>query len=200
MERIKLFGLTGQSGAGKSTVARIFEENGFLVIDADRIVAELYNGNSACLMAVASQFGKDIIKPQGGLDRALLAKRAFSSEQSKALLNRLVHPFVTARLFEVLKEHPQVRAAVFDAPQLFESNADVICDAVICVIADTETRLQRICRRDNISVQQAMQRIKAQLDEDYFKKHSDFILENNGSENSLNDKAVSIINRLKNSI
>ncbi|MBQ4262312.1 MAG: dephospho-CoA kinase, partial [Ruminococcus sp.] len=73
MARIKIIGLTGQSGAGKSTAARLFEENGFTVINADTLVRNIYTANPACLKAVAASFGQDIILPDGTLDRRLLA-------------------------------------------------------------------------------------------------------------------------------
>ncbi len=105
------------------------------------------------------------------------------SESCSAALNAIVHPFVTARLFELLKGAYGV--VVFDAPQLFEAGADVICDGIIAVVADEKLRLNRIMQRDNLTEEQAVSRIKAQFSEDYFKTHADIIIENNSDERNL---------------
>ena len=168
MKRFKLIGLTGQSGAGKSTVSRVFAEKGAHIIDADAIVAQLYNAQSPCLKTVAACFGADILRKDGTLDRRLLASRAFADAESTALLGRLVHPFVTARLFELLRGAEGV--VVFDAPQLYEAGADIICDAVIAVVADKGRRMARIIARDGITEEQAESRLQAQLSERFFRE------------------------------
>ena len=95
MNRIKIVGLTGQSGAGKSTVSAYFAKNGMCVINADEIVKNLYTPGSVCLKAVSGVFGQDIILSDGNIDRPLLAKRAFSSKEthicSIQLFIRLLH-------------------------------------------------------------------------------------------------------------
>ena len=194
MEQYKLIGLTGQSGAGKSTVAEVFAKLGAYVINADMIVAELYNAGSPCLKAVAAEFGQDILKPDGTLDRKLLAQRAFASRERTDALNRLVHPFVTARLFELLRGAEGI--VVFDAPQLFEANADVICDAVVAVTADKDIRVNRIIKRDYLSEEQALLRVNAQYGEEYFRARADYIIENNFDEESLRTQAEKVYNKL----
>ena len=194
MKHYKLIGLTGQSGAGKSTVAEVFAKLGAYVINADKIVAELYNAGSPCLKAVAAEFGQDILNPDGTLDRRKLAQRAFASRERTNALNRLVHPFVTARLFELLRGAEGI--VVFDAPQLFEANADVICDAVVAVTADKDIRVNRIIKRDSLSEEQAMLRVNAQYGEEYFRARADYIIENNFDEESLRIQAEKVYNKL----
>ena len=194
MKHYKLIGLTGQSGAGKSTVAEVFAKLGAYVINADKIVAELYNAGSPCLKAVAAEFGQDILNPDGTLDRKLLAQRAFASRERTDALNRLVHPFVTARLFELLRGAEGI--VVFDAPQLFEADADVICDAVVAVTADKDIRVNRIIKRDSLSEEQAMLRVNAQHGEEYFRARADYIIENNFDEESLRSQAEKVYNKL----
>ena len=194
MKHYKLIGLTGQSGAGKSTVAEVFAKLGAYVINADMIVAELYNSGSPCLKAVAAEFGQDILKPDGTLDRRKLAQRAFASSERTDDLNRLVHPFVTARLFELLRGAEGI--VVFDAPQLFEADADVICDAVVAVTADKDIRIKRIIKRDSLSEEQALLRVNAQYGEEYFRARADYIIENNTDEESLRIQAEKVYNKL----
>ena len=194
MKHYKLIGLTGQSGAGKSTVAEVFAKLGAYVINADKIVAELYNAGSPCLKAVAAEFGQDILNPDGTLDRRKLAQRAFASRERTDALNRLVHPFVTAWLFELLRGADGI--VVFDAPQLFEADADVICDAVVAVTADKDIRIKRIIKRDVLSEEQAMLRVNAQYGEEYFRARADYIIENNFDEECLRSQAEKVYNKL----
>ena len=179
MTRVKLIGLTGQSGAGKSTAAELFEENGMTVINADALVAEIYESSPACLKSVAASFGADIINPDGTLNRKLLARRAFESKDNTALLGAIVHPFVIAETLKILKTLSGT--VVFDAPQLFESNMDAVCDVIVSVTADEGVRAGRIIERDGLTREQARERISAQHSEEFFRSHSDYILENNGN-------------------
>ena len=183
MRQYRLIGLTGQSGAGKSTVSAVFASHGATVIDADAIVAQLYRDRSPCLKTVAASFGADILSADGTLDRRLLASRAFASAENTALLGRLVHPFVTARLLELLRGAKGV--VVYDAPQLLESGADAICDCVVAVVADRALRRQRIMTRDGLSEQEADSRLNAQLGEEIFRRRADIIIENNTDRETL---------------
>lgn len=198
MKKCRILGLTGQSGAGKSTVAEFLEQNGFYVISADLLVRKIYNSGSPCLKTIAAVFGEDIISDNGTPDRKLLAKRAFSSKENTALLSSIVHPFVTAELFTQIKKAAESGATtvVYDAPQLFESNADVICDEIISVTAEKSVRLERICKRDNISKENALMRMNAQLDEEFFRENSDYIIENNSDLSSLNVQLESLLKQI----
>lgn len=198
MKKCRILGLTGQSGAGKSTVAEFLEQNGFYVISADLLVKKIYNSGSPCLKTIAAVFGEDIISDNGTPDRKLLAKRAFSSKENTALLSSIVHPFVTAELFTQIKKAAESGATtvVYDAPQLFESNADVICDKIISVTAEKSVRLERICKRDNISKENALMRMNAQLDEEFFRENSDYIIENNSDLSSLNVQLESLLKQI----
>ncbi len=192
MRHYKLIGLTGQSGAGKSTVSRFFAANGATVIDADAIVAQLYTPGSPCLKTVAACF---ILSADGTLDRKLLAQRAFATAENTALLGELVHPFVTAVLFRRLKQAQGL--VVYDAPQLFEANGDAICDCVIAVVADEAVRRERIISRDGLSPEQADARIKAQHSEAFFRQNADHIIENNADEATLRQTAARVLCAVK---
>ena len=194
MKRVKIIGLTGQSGAGKSTAAQVFEQNGFAVINADSLVKRVYEQNEYCLDAVAARFGSDIIKPGGTLNRKLLAKRAFSSEENTRALGGIVHPFVLSEFLNELKGASGY--AVFDAPQLFESGIDIICDTVVSVVAEESTRLARIMNRDGITEDEARQRINAQFSEEFFRANSDYIIENN-TDGGLEQKTLELIAVIK---
>lgn len=199
MNRCKIIGLTGQSGSGKSTVAKCFENHGFKIINADLLVKKIYESNSPCVKTISAVFGSDVINLDGTPDRKLLAQRAFSSSANTETLGKIVHPFVNAELFKEIDKavNENENTVVYDAPQLFESNAHVICDVIISLIADREIRVERICERDNITVEQAEQRINAQLAELFFRENSDFIIENNGSIEMLKQQAEYLINNMR---
>lgn len=193
MKKVKLIGLTGQSGAGKSTAAKVFSQNGFAVINADELVKKVYEKGSPCLSAVAARFGGDVVNPDGTLNRPALAQKAFSSKEATNALNGLVHPFVLSELLKELKEVSGT--AVFDAPQLFESGIDVLCDVIVSVVADEEIRAKRIIERDGLTAEQAAQRIKAQYSEEFFRTNSDYIIENNKGD--LENKVMEVIRLIK---
>lgn len=186
-------------GAGKSTVSKVFAKNGTAVINADELVAELYMPDSVCLKILSAEFGSDIILPNKNLDRKKLAQRAFATKEKTAVLGKLIHPFVLSLFLEKTEKlvNNDKKFIVFDAPQLFESKANVICDYIISVTADENIRKQRIMQRDGISEEMAESRINAQLSENYFKENSDFILENTGTKQELIDKAEGLFGYIR---
>ncbi len=178
-----VIGLTGPSGSGKSRIAEIFTDYGLPLIDADRVYHELLAPPSPCLDELADHFGVGILTPNGLLDRRALGRIVFSDPQALADLNGIAHRYVMA---EIRRRLEQLRrngttAAVIDAPQLFEAGADRDCNVIVSVLADKMTRLERIVRRDGIEPEIALQRINAQKSDDFFRTHSDYIIENNDS-------------------
>ena len=198
MKNYKIIGLTGQSGAGKSTVAKLFESKNAFIINADILVNELYEPHSPCLKMLSAVFGKEIINSDKTLNRKKLAEKAFATKENTQLINSLVHPYVIMLFLKKLKSAVSggSKIIVFDAPQLFESNADVFCDYIVSVTADKDRRIKRICGRDGISEKQALRRINAQLDEEFFKNNSDYIIENNDDFKSLQSKFDEFFNSL----
>lgn len=198
MKKCRIIGLTGQSGAGKSTVAKFLENSGFAVINADMLVKKTYESDSPCLKTIALVFGEDIITSNGTPDRRLLAQRAFETKEKTAMLSSIVHPFVTALFLAEVKNAVQsgTYTIVYDAPQLFESNADIFCDEIIAVVADKAVRLDRICKRDNISEKFALMRMNAQLSEEFFRENCGMIIENNADLDVLNNQLDNLINKL----
>lgn len=181
-------GLTGPSGAGKGYVGKIFEKHGFTVIDCDEIVKNIYDTDTALLHRLKTEFGSQIFADEK-LDKTVLAQIVFSNKTKLETLNKLVHPAVI-RQCEQLASVP----CVLDAPQLFEANAQSKCAKTVSVIADRNTRLERIIRRDCITEEQAKARIDAQLDEEYYIKNSDFIILNNGED--VESQVKNIINTI----
>lgn len=174
-----IIGLTGQTGAGKSTVSEMLSQMDCVIINADSIAREALEKNSDCLKRLAELFGYDIIDDEGNCRRRLLAQRAFSSPKNKRLLDKTTHPWIIRRTTEYIEayRHSTDRPIVFDAPLLFESGGDKLCDVIISVTAPEELRLERIIRRDGLSVGEARLRMSAQHDADYYIQGSDYVID-----------------------
>ena len=152
-----VIGLTGPTGAGKSSVTSVAEELGFKVIDCDKVARVALEKGSSGLDAVAEVFGNDILNEDGSLNRAALAQKAFSTRENTELLIKTVFPYIT----DLVKQEITDDRVLLDAPTLFESGIDNVCDEVIAIISDEKTRLERIMQRDSIDEDAAMLRISA---------------------------------------
>lgn len=176
-----IIGLTGPTGAGKTTIAALLAREGFLVLDGDRIAREAMQPGSPLLPRLAEAFGGDILLPDGNLDRRLLARRAFASEETTALLNALTHPEIERRMFDEIAAHPDCPAAVIDAAALIESGISQKCDLLAVVLAPQEVRLARILARDGISPEDAETRMRAQHPDSFYTDKADVVLLNDGA-------------------
>ena len=199
---MKIIGLTGPSGAGKSYVASVFSANGAACINADAAARKAVVKGSGCLELLKKSFGDDILMTDGNLDRAVLAKRAFSSKQNTELLNSITHPFIIDIILKELTFHRNNGAdiAVIDAPQLFEADLGVVCDITVGVLAEKNIRINRIMKRDGIAIDAANLRIAASFSDDYFKENCDIIIYNNGNIEELETAAVNVIQRIETEI
>lgn len=178
-----IVGLTGQSGAGKTSVSKYFEKNDFAVINCDLVARNVTNAGSECNKSLVKIF-PDCFDKSLTLDRTTLAKIVFSNEKKLKLLNDTIFPFIIAdinheinRLISTGKKY-----ILLDAPTLFEAGADSICDVIISCVAERNLRAERISKRDNISAELINKRFDSQKSEDFFRHNSDYIVENNKDE------------------
>lgn len=181
---MRVFGLTGPSGSGKSLVARLLCEYGFEHIDADAVYHNLLIPPSECLDELTREFGEGILNAGGMLDRKKLASIVFADGNQDKLekLNRITHKYVHARI-RLIMRHLEINGAVgcvIDAPLLFEAGVDRDCELVISVLADKTIRAERICARDGISYERAMARISSQKSDDFYVSRSEEVIYNNG--------------------
>lgn len=175
-----IIGLTGQTGAGKSTVSEILEKYGCYHIDADKVAHDILENNKAVREKLKEHFGEDIIDKDGKIDRKILAARAFADKDSTLALNALTHPAVNNKIQNIILKQKEygTKAVIIDAIALFESGEAKICDYTVAVTAPREIRLERIIARDKISVPRANERINAQKDESFFTLNADYIINN----------------------
>lgn len=184
---MQVIGLTGPTGAGKSSVGTVFSEYGIPSIDCDAVAREVTRPGTACLSRLAEAFGPAILRADGALDRRRLATIVFSDPGQLERLNTLIFPFILEAIRERLRalEAEGHARVLLDAPTLFESGADALCSRIVAVTAEPEVRLARICRRDGITPEEARHRMASQHTEAFFRTHSDFVIENNGPADDL---------------
>ena len=199
MTDIAVIGLTGQSGAGKTTVCKVFDENGFAIINADKIAREIMYKDSPCLKELTECFGGDILKENGELDRQKLAGIVFKDSEKLKQLNAISYPYITFEILEKIKYYASQgeHFVLLDAPTLFESRADDFCDLIISVTATEKVRTARIAQRDGLTPEQIKERFSSQHTEKFFVNHSDFIIKNNKSVESLVEKATEVAEKIK---
>ena len=190
-------GLTGPTGSGKSTVARILKEKGYFVVDTDKIARKIMEKGSPVLKEIANTFGDDVVN-EGVLDRKLLAKRAFSDKDSTEKLNKITHPKIYELALLQIEEysHKGYDKFVLDAPVLFESKGERFCNTTIAVTASLDTRIKRIKARDNLTADEVMTRVSAQHSDDYYIKRADYHIENNSTTQDIEKEILKIIERL----
>ena len=174
-----VLGLSGASGSGKSFVAEYFVNKGAVVVDADKIAREITEKGSDVLKKLAEAFGEDIISTDGELNRRLLASRAFSDEKKTALLTSITHPEIIKHCKERCeKAVNEGKTVILDAPLLFSSGLNDICDFSLLVSAPEEVRAQRIRERDKISDEEIKKRFSAQVTEMSLAEKADFKIKN----------------------
>ncbi len=186
-------GLVGQSGAGKSTVAKLLEERGLTVIDCDALTRSPQVYDEACLEELRQAFGRDVA-PEGRLNRRLLANRAFASPQGQRRLGEITFPRITAQVRRLAGE--AVGPVVLDAPTLFEAGLDSMCRRIIAITAPEELRLERVMVRDGIGEEQARMRFAAQQPPEFYAQRADWVVENSGGED-LTESVRAIVAQLK---
>ncbi len=191
---MKVIGLTGGIGSGKSTMARVFETLGFPVFDADREALALYDNDPTLLPKVVELFGEGILLPDGRLNRMALANIVFSDESALKKLNALVHPRVAIR-FEEWKSRQHAQAVIREAAILFESGSDADCDMVIAVTAPEALRIQRVMQRNRISESEVRARMARQWPELKLVKRADEVIVNDDKTLVL-PQVMKVVNRI----
>lgn len=198
MNEIKVIGITGRSGCGKSTVCAELAKMGIAVIDADTVAREVVDAGQPCLADIALEFSIMILNPDGTLNRKKLGEIVFGNREKLIKLNQITFPYINEEINKKLQKLSAQgrKLAVIDAPTLFESGLNKSCDLVAVVVCEDESSLNRIVIRDRISDDQARSRLTSQHDNEFFREHCDIVIENNGSVEELSLKVRQIFGRL----
>ena len=179
---MRVLGLTGGIGSGKSMVAQIFARLGAVVIDADQLAREVVEPGQPALQEIATAFGRDVLLSDGRLDRSKLAGIIFADPAARARLDAITHPRIRARMDEEIKARRSGPGVlIVDIPLLYENARTHSVERVIVVWVDPQTQLRRIRQRDGLSAEAARQRIAAQMPLDAKRARADHVIDNSGS-------------------
>lgn len=180
---MRIFGLTGNIGSGKSTVAAMLREEGIPVLDADRISREVMAPGGRVYDAVVRAFGTQIVRDDGSIDRKRLGEIVFSDSASRERLESITHPAILTAMKEAIAgiERKGHRAAAVEATLIHESGRKGLFESVISVTCDRETAISRIAARDGMSRCDAEARLRAQMNPDRKAGASDYVIDNSSS-------------------
>lgn len=187
-----MIGLTGPTGAGKSTLTQVAEGLGFRVIDCDLTARTATEKGKPGLDALTKVFGQDILNSDGTLNRVALAQKAFATKEATELLNITLLPYIAEEI-KLLAKGDRI---VLDAPTLFESGMNAYCCATVAVLADKQTRLERIISRDQIDLDAATLRMNAGKPDEFYKQNADYILYNNDGDEKIKNNYAELLQQI----
>ena len=189
-------GLTGGVASGKSTVARILDELGAVVIDADVLARDVVAPGTEGLRRVVEEFGPDVLAPDGSLDRPRLGAVVFGDAEARRRLEAIVHPLVRARGRELEEAAPQGSVVVHDIPLLTETGQADRFDAVLVVDVPVETQVQRMLEQRGRTRAEAEARVAAQATREQRLAIATHVIDNTGTREDLRDRVAEVFEKL----
>ncbi len=194
---MKKIAITGNIAAGKTTVENLISNLGYKVINADDICHALLQNDQKVIKTIKKTFcNHNILDKNFQIDRQKLGETIFSNQILRKNLENIIHPLVKIQIQNFFEKNKTEDLLFVSVPLLFESNMQNMFDKTILVCANEKTRLERIIKRNNYSKEHAIQRIKSQISQDEKIKLSDFIIDNNGNINNLQQTIKKILNEL----
>ena len=193
-----IIGLTGQTGAGKSSVREILQKKGAAVIDADTVAHDITDNNVNCIYDIVNRFSCLVLNEKGKINRKALGKRVFSDKKELLALNKIIFPYILEAIeHEVLGYIAKgVENIVIDGATVIESGCGKMCDVLVSVVAEEETRLTRIIKRDGITKADAERRVSAQKPEEFYTENSDFVIRNDSTPAELERSVNSVLKNM----
>jgi dephospho-CoA kinase len=182
---MRMIGLTGGIGAGKSAVSARLAERGALVVDADKLAREVVEPGTAGLARVVERFGVEVLRPDGSLDRPALGRRVFGDDEAREALEAIIHPLVRTRSAQLISEAPPDAIVINDTPLLVETGIAGLFEEVIIVFASEQTRIERLMHDRGMTAEEARSRIAAQATDEQRRAVATITIVNDGSREEL---------------
>ncbi|MBR5307112.1 MAG: dephospho-CoA kinase [Oscillospiraceae bacterium] len=196
MKKNMIVALTGQSGAGKSSLADYFTKNNIPVVDCDEVAKEIHH-DVDCQLELCEFFGADILK-NGIIDKQLLSQRAFSNPQNLQKLTDITHPFIINKILSETDKYFKLghNIVIVDGAVIIGHDFEKYCDKFIVILCDRNSQYSRLVKRDGITLQQAQNRIAKQTKLEFMLNKADYIVYNNGTIEELENQGKYIIKEL----
>jgi len=187
---MKVIGLTGGIGSGKSTVSQFLAELGAVIIDADKVGHEVFKPDTPLWREVVAAFGKEILTPNGDIDREKLGEIVFGNLNSLARLNQIMHPRIYDMVKAQLEEYHRqgIEVVVLEAPLLIEAGWTSLVDEVWVTVAPKATVLRRLQEKVGLSKSQSLARIHSQLPSQKRVKHANMVIDTDCNLDELRDR------------
>lgn len=192
---MRLIGICGRSGCGKSLFSAILRQKGFKVIDCDEVYKELVSHESQCLSELESAFGSDVLE-NNSLNRKKMAEIVFTNPEKLALLNEITHKHIINRVDEIISQCEEADVVFLDAPTLFESGISDRCELIIGITASDEICMERIIKRDNLTEEQGRNRLANQKTNEFLIENCDIIIYNETSPEEFESAVTDLLEEL----
>ncbi len=193
-------GLTGGIATGKSTVSKILETAGAIIIDADQLARDVVRKGLPAWHKIVNHFGRDVLQPNGEINRSYLGEIIFHNPDKKEILNRIVHPYVKkeqAMRLKIIKQNRSDSVVILDVPLLIEVGWDKGLSEVIVVYVPEHIQLERLMKRDKLSEAEALSRIRSQMPIEEKKARASIVIDNSGTKVNTRKSTLKVYHYLK---
>lgn len=192
---MKIIGVTGGIGSGKSTVSKLLQESGGFVIDADKIARSIVNKGQPAYPEIIEAFGQSILDQDGELDRRILASLVFKDNEKLEILNSITHKYVAGEIVRQIEESSMdgFNFAVVDAPLPIKHGFIDVAHQIWVVVASLETRINRVMERSNMTYNEVYERINMQMSENEYLKIAHKVLKNDGDFEELKNLVTNLL-------
>lgn len=190
-----IIGITGPSGAGKTSICEMFKENGFYIINADKVYASIIVEGKECYKKIVDFFGERILDKNNNIDRKKLSRIVFNNKKKLEMLNSIAHKYVVIEIEKQIKLiYNENNRIILDVPLLFESGCDKLCFKTVAVVCEQKIMVKRIMKRDNLDLVDATLRVRNQKNNEFYIKKTDYVINNNSLDiDMLKSNVINII-------